>query len=335
MEVYAPVLPESVARILGVVVAVLFSGFAIARLRALWAARLLAWASLPAAVGAAEWIASVESAGFRMLALVAVGFVAMKGIVAVEAAGAGGLKLSLWRWFCFSLGWFGMRPDIFAARRRWAIGGGRKLLTRALVNALSGCALVALAGLVAQKVGSRLVATLLLLPGLSLILHFGIMTGLAGLWRFRGVDCDPLFKAPLVSQSLTEFWGKRWNLAFSEMTALAIYRPLAGRVGRRWALMAAFLFSGLLHEMAISLPVRANFGRPMAYFALHGALVLIEREIARRGHPLRGRVGRFWTLVWLAAPLALVFHVPFLEGVAWPLIGLTALSSTGASTGGP
>src|SRR5205814_651706 len=121
--------------------------------------------------------------------------------------------------------------------------------------------------------------TALLLPGTSLVLHFGIFNALAGAWRRAGVDCRPLFKAPLLAASLGEFWGRRWNLAFSEMTALGVYRPLSGLVGRKAATAAAFLCSGLLHELAISVPVLAGFGLPLAYFALHGLLVLLERRL--------------------------------------------------------
>ena len=106
------------------------------------------------------------------------------------------------------------------------------------------------------------------------------------------------------------------------MTAIAVYRPLAGRLGTSRALLASFAFSGLLHEMAISLPVRAGFGLPFAYFALHGALVRIERELARHGHPMRCRLGRVWTFVWLVAPLPILFHRPFLAGVVWPIAGI-------------
>jgi hypothetical protein len=49
----------------------------------------------------------------------------------------------------------------------------------------------------------------LLLPGLSLVLHFGVFNLLAGAWRLAGVDCRPLFLAPLESTSLAEFWGRR------------------------------------------------------------------------------------------------------------------------------
>jgi alginate O-acetyltransferase complex protein AlgI len=172
---------------------------------------------------------------------------------------------------------------------------------------------------------SRLLASLFLLPGLSLMLHFGLCNILAGAWRFRGVPCEALFRAPLRSQNLGEFWAKRWNVAFSEMTAIAVYRPLAASLGRGPALLAGFALSGLLHELAISVPVRAGFGLPLLYFLMHGGLVLVERALSRAGHPLQGWMGRAWTIFWVVAPLPILFHPPFLAGVIWPLIGMQAI----------
>jgi len=149
----------------------------------------------------------------------------------------------------------------------------------------------------------------LALPGLSLMLHFGIFNLAAGAWRALGIDVDSLFRAPLYATTLSEFWGRRWNLAFSEMTAAAVYRPLGGGA---LALVAAFAFSGLLHELAISVPVRAGFGLPMAYFALHGVLVVIERKLEIHS--------RVWTAFWILAPLPILFHAPFLDGVVRPLL---------------
>ena len=84
-----------------------------------------------------------------------------------------------------------------------------------------------------------------------------------------------------------------WNLAFSEMTAVAVYRPLSAPLGRGTATLGAFLFSGVLHELAISLPVLAGFGLPSLYFALHGLLVLVKRT-ARKGGAPGQRTTRGW-----------------------------------------
>jgi hypothetical protein len=107
------------------------------------------------------------------------------------------------------------------------------------------------------------------------------------------------------------------------MTATSVYRPLASRIGRGSALAAAFAFSGLLHEMALSAPVRAGFGLPLLYFLLHGGLVGVERALARAGLPLQGWTGRLWAGFWLVAPLPLLLHPAFVSGVLWPLAGIS------------
>ena len=145
----------------------------------------------------------------------------------------------------------------------------------------------------------------------------------------RGVDCRALFRAPLLSKSLTEFWGQRWNLAFVEMTALGVFRPLRTCVGARAATTAAFLFSGLLHELAISVPVKSGFGRPLLYFAVHAVAMSIERRWERAATPINEVAwrGRLWTISWLVIPLPLLFHEPFLDGCVWPLIGMESLAT--------
>ena len=89
----------------------------------------------------------------------------------------------------------------------------------------------------------------------------------------------------------------------------------ASFAGETAGLFASFLASGVLHELAISVPVGAGFGLPTLYFLLHGALVGLERKTPRIA-------SRAWTLFWLIAPLPLLFHPPFLRGVVWPLVGL-------------
>ncbi len=110
---------------------------------------------------------------------------------------------------------------------------------------------------------------------------------------------------------------------------LALYQPLVRRAGRRPALVAAFLGSGLLHELAISLPVGAGYGMPLGYFILHGVLMIIESRLAHGGHPIdrSSWIGLAWTLAWLVIPLPILFHRPFLDGVIWPLIAIPSGTS--------
>jgi alginate O-acetyltransferase complex protein AlgI len=157
-----------------------------------------------------------------------------------------------------------------------------------------------------------------LLVGLSLMLHFGLFNLLAAAWRAAGVDVRPLFRSPLASASLRDFWMRRWNIAFSEMcqeSVVRVTRPLGARV----ATVAVFLFSGLAHEVAISLPVEAGYGLPTLYFAIHGVAMLAEPCMFREGSV----AARRWTVLLVVVPLPLVFHEPFRAGVVWPIIGVT------------
>ena len=312
MSAYLPTSVGAALAAVGTAAATLLIAFAVSRLRAVALARAAAWGLVPATLLALDRVTAAQPPGFRMLALIAGLLYAMKAVVSVEAWACEGTRLPFPRWLAFATLWPGMRPAVFVSLGA-SQPGARTLLARGLAHAALGAALVALARLTWRVTGWLAVPTLALLPGLSLMLHFGAFDVVAGFWRVAGVDCGPLFRAPLRSASLREFWGRRWNLAFSEMTALAVYRPLSELAGARAGLLAAFLFSGLLHEAAISLPVRAGFGLPFLYFVLQGVLALVERE--------HGPLGRPATVASLVLPLPLLFHPPFLRSVVWPLLG--------------
>jgi alginate O-acetyltransferase complex protein AlgI len=207
-------------------------------------------------------------------------------------------------------GWMGMRPALFAAKRRVDEDGAAQLAKSGLRSLSLGVVLF----LIARQIAPPIVATAMAMLAFSLIVHFGFFDLLAALYRRHGVPVGKLFRAPLLSRSLSEFWSRRWNVGFSELIALTVHRPLRKYIGANAALAASFLASGLLHELAISVPVRAGYGLPTAYFALHGALVAIER---RMPHP----PGRIWTMFWLVAPSPLLFHPAFLRGVIDPMLG--------------
>jgi len=324
MSAYRPFHAVDVVGTVVLLATIIVLGFVVVRVRPLWFARLCSWALVLAGVVGSERLNTQEPAGFRMLAIIGALIYGMKAVVSVEVQTHGARPLSIGRWLGFAALWPGMRPGPFTHRAAASLPEVRQLFLGGSARLLTGLAMVVLARQAWVLTSSRLLATPPLLVGLSLVVHFGVFDVLAAAWRWQGVDCQRLFRSPLRSTNLREFWGRRWNLAFSEMTAIAIYQPLVRVAGRGPALAASFLGSGLLHELAISVPVRAGYGLPMAYFMLHGILMTVEARLAKANRPI-DRVswfGRVWTLAWLLAPLPILFHRPFLAGVVWPLIGL-------------
>lgn len=156
------------------------------------------------------------------------------------------------------------------------------------------------------------------LVGLSLILHFGILNISTGILRWLGINVTSLFKEPIRSKSLNEFWSKRWNLAFVELTTIAVLRPLKSTYGPKLAFWASFIFSGLLHEMAISLPVESGFGKPFLYFIIQAILILtVDRYLIMKQSSIVVR--SFMILCCLFLPIFLLFHKDFITQVVIPL----------------
>lgn len=284
--------------------------------------RPLAWALPLVGTFLTHRLTLQDPAGFRMLALIGALFIGMKAVVAVSDRLAGGKALSFTRWVLFAAAWPGMDLAPFRGQRTPRQGAGRLALQGSLC-ALGGVATMLLAVPFWHATHWTFAITVLFFIGSSLLVHYGFFTLAAAFWRRMGFDVAPQFKDPFPSESLSEFWGRRWNLAFRDMTACVLYAPLKGRLGQGAALLLAFALSGLLHEVAISLPVQAGFGLPLGYFLLHGMLVGFERWGMDRGLRFRGVGGRLWVYFWLIAPLPLLFHRPFLTGVIWPLIGAT------------
>jgi hypothetical protein len=166
-----------------------------------------------------------------------------------------------------------------------------------------------------------LVAGWLAMIGIVLCLHFGLFHLLSVAWRSARVNPPPIMRSPLVATSLAKFWGERWNTAFRIPARRLLLNPLARRHGIAVANFAVFLASGVLHELVISVPARAGYGLPTAYFALQGVGVLFERsKLGRRlslGHGWRGWLYMF---AFTAAPAFWLFHPPFIRNVILPML---------------
>ncbi len=276
---------------------------------------VLAWLVAIAQLPITDHLLAAEPAGFRMVGLVLTTLLAMKAVPLAARRADGMTDLRPVSLLLYAFAWVGMEPLAFARRgapRPAAVSLGRQALVLATA-ALGWVAAHALAP------SHPLLATIPLALAASLVLHFTLLRLLGACLRRLGYAVREPFDRPLASTSLTEFWGRRWNRPFVELGALAVFRPLRSRVGRGPALLAMFAVSGLLHEMALSLPVRAGYGGPFAYFFLHGVLVLLEPRLDRKGWKPAGAWGLGWTLGWLLLPIPLLFHPPFLEGVLLPL----------------
>lgn len=162
--------------------------------------------------------------------------------------------------------------------------------------------------------------------GIVFVLHFGTFHVLSCAWRAVGVDAKPLMNWPILAGSVSEFWGKRWNLAFRDITHRFLFRPVAARTNARLGLAAVFVFSGLVHDLVISLPPLAGFGLPTLYFVIQGGALLLERSaLAKRIGLGEGVRGRAFTALVTVGPAFALFHPPFARDVVLPF--LTAIGA--------
>jgi hypothetical protein len=160
--------------------------------------------------------------------------------------------------------------------------------------------------------------------GLFFLLHLGIFSVLCLLWSKQGFPVKSLFNAPLKAKSLTEFWGERWNLAYHDLMRHYLYKPLRQWIPQAQALILVFLFSGLLHDLVISIPARAGYGLPTLYFLIQGAGLLFETKYLHQS-PLLAR--RIFTLTIVAVPAPLLFHSSFINTVMLPFFEVIGAAS--------
>ena len=167
----------------------------------------------------------------------------------------------------------------------------------------------------------EIVAGWVAMVGIVMLLHFGLLELIVLWWRFRDRDIRPLMLQPLQASSLSDFWGQRWNTGFRDFAHENIFRPLCRHSNARVATLTSFIFSGMIHELAISVPAGSGYGLPSAYFVVQWLGITLERYASRRGWPLRsGFPGWLFAAVFLLGPAGLLFHTGFVCNVIVPLI---------------
>jgi len=260
----------------------------------------------------------------RMLIIIVGVFLVMKVLVSSVGDGPHMTWLST---LIFMFVWPGMRTSSFLGKQSFEGSWWKDLAWGMcfLVLGFMWCVGVK----TAHEAGwSDSTAGLIALPGLSMIGHFGVLRLLRACLRLIGYEVEQLFVDPLLADSLRDFWGKRWNVAFSDMnravivafvrsglTDLKVSQPVVSNLAK----FAGFFASALLHEAGISLPVLSGYGGPSCYFVLQGFMVFVETRPSitdwQARHPIMSRI---LVVVAIIVPLPVCFVERFRTNIALP-----------------
>jgi hypothetical protein len=123
---------------------------------------------------------------------------------------------------------------------------------------------------------------------------------------FSGNKCINIMQNPLfASQSIAEFWGKRWNQTMHLYFKRGIVKPMYRAGAPRWMIVATvFIVSGLFHEYmcyVISTKHRfhphyigeiyvPNYGNLVKFFFYNAAALLLENQLQPMLVPIKKRL---------------------------------------------
>ena len=137
--------------------------------------------------------------------------------------------------------------------------------------------------------------------------------------RLLGIEVAPLQRDPILSCSVAEFWGERWNVPMTRWLNEFFFRPLA-RTGRPVVgVVLAFVVSAALHWWLFFAAI-GWWGAWMAalFFLVQIPAVLVERRLGIRRWPIIVR--RVWTLGFMVGTSPL-FILPMIRGLEMQLAG--------------
>jgi hypothetical protein len=155
--------------------------------------------------------------------------------------------------------------------------------------------------------------------------------GFALMARMAGIDVPPSFDAPPLARNPRDFWGRRWNLWFTNTGHRLIFEPMGGMQRPFLASGTVFLFSAVLHEYMVWVSLGMIDGRMFSFFILHGIATMAFTAFSRRWMStleLPRAVAVALHLVWftLSAPL---FFGPVEEIFLMSQWGLVSFLQTG------
>lgn len=228
------------------------------------------------------------------------------------------VRAPAWRHVAYLFAWPGMDARAFLGNSSRCRSPTRREWLAAAIKL--GCG-VALIWSVAPRAGrdNDWLFGWVAMVGLILVLHSGLFHLLSCAWRTIGVDARPLMNSPLFATGVSDFWGQRWNIPFRDLTHRFVFLPLAKRPGPRSALFVGFVISGLIHELAITIPARSGYGGPLTFFVIQAVALFIERSAGGRRLGLgRGFIGWAFAAVMLIGPVGLLFPTAFVTEIIVP-----------------
>lgn len=226
-----------------------------------------------------------------------------------------------WKHAAYLLLWPGMNADEFLSPptqpanaptvREWLFAGSKLLFGAWLMG--GACSQSVFLGEFSQGwIG---------MVGLVFVLHFGLFHLLSCGFRAVGIKAVPLMDWPILSTSVAEFWGRRWNRAFRDLTHRFLFLPNRKAWGPTAALAVGFVVSGLVHDLVITVPAGRGQGLPTVYFSLQAVGLLAERTRWAQSLGLgRGIIGWMYTVLVVGAPCPLLFPAPFVLHVIRPFL---------------
>jgi alginate O-acetyltransferase complex protein AlgI len=283
-----------------------------------WEASWLGWFPFILLPALAIWFRDQMPAWFFMWSLAFAIFAGLKWITWWKARNR--IPHSVGRSVAYLAAWPGMDAEAFLDSRKDVHAPQFREWMWALAKTLFGAVLLwKIARIVPES--QPLVRGWVGLVGLVCLLHFGGFHLIALFWQALGIDAEPIMSKPILSKTLSEFWGKRWNLGFRQLAYDLIFQPLHRKTGVAVASLLVFLASGLIHDLVISVPARGGYGLPTAYFILQGLGVTLERSpLGRRLQLQRGLSAWLFMFVVAAVPAFWLFHPPFVTRVILPFM---------------
>ena len=221
----------------------------------------------------------------------------------------------------FLLAWPGMNRAEFLNRRTNRCAAASSNAPWSAMGRIALGALILWGGLPMIADLSPLLLGWVAMFGLICLLHFGVLDLTAWACRAYRWNARPLMLQPLRSKTIAEFWGVRWNTAFTHLARHYIYRPAARWIGSEPAMVVVFLVSGLVHDLVITVPAGGGYGLPTVYFMIQAAGMLMEKRIfTHKGRNGSTALHRAFTMTILTAPIGLLFPPVFVQNIILPML---------------